>query len=136
MIKRPVRIVRSLHGESDTVKETQTQSQTQTTYQVQDVASKQQPTMQMQPQTVQPTVQVQQSPAQQQIMQQPTMQIQVPQNIQKTQTQPDDSVIVYKGQDNERPQEKSVSLTDYLIQNKWWLVIAVAVAHYALKSED
>lgn len=130
MIKRPVRIVRSLHGESDTVKETQTQ----TTYQVQDVASKQQPTMQQPTMQVQPIMQ--QSPAQQQTMQQPTVQIQVPQNIQKTQTQPDDSVIVYKGQDNERPQEKSVSLTDYLIQNKWWLVIAVAVAYYALKSED
>lgn len=44
--------------------------------------------------------------------------------------------IVYKGQDPANPAEKQVSLMDYLIDNKWWVIIAVAVAYYALKSED
>ena len=55
-------------------------------------------------------------------------QAQTNQMVASTSQQP----LVYNSQDPNSPSEKSVSMVDYLVENKWWVIIAVAVAYYAL----
>lgn len=50
-------------------------------------------------------------------------------------TQATQQPIIYTGQDPDNPSEKTSSLVDYLIDNKWWIAIAIAVAYIALRGE-
>jgi ABC-type transporter Mla subunit MlaD len=131
MMKRPIRIVRNLGATVDDVVQQSASTpdpSEHTTQQSQQIAQATQQIAQQIVQTAQaanvPVAQLAQQAAQ------------VAQQNQMVTAASPQAPVVYNSQDPNSPSEKSVSMMDYLIDNKWWVIIAVAVAYYAIKSED
>jgi hypothetical protein len=129
MMKRPVRIVRNLGATVDDVVQQSTSTPDPSEHATKQIA---QATVQQIAQVAQAT-NVPVAQAAQQVAQVANAVAQ--QNQMVTATSPQ-APVVYNSQDPNSPSEKSVSMMDYLIDNKWWVIIAVAVAYYAIKSED